>query len=91
MGCPAIAIASISHKVHGVCEQLGFREPYDGTDLWSNIEKITADAASHLASGVTLRNEIRSHAARLAAESFEMGVVVKDVLAKHSRLAAQTL
>jgi len=91
VGCPAIAIASISHKVHGVCEQLGFGEPYDGTDLWSNIDRITAHAASHLARGVTLRNEISSHAARLSAESFEMGVLVKDVLAKQSRLAVQSM
>ena len=91
VGCPAIAIASISHKVHGVCEQLRFSAPYDGTDLWSNIEKITADAASLLGSGVTLREDIRSHAARLGAESFEMGVLVKDVLEKQPRLAAQSL
>jgi polysaccharide pyruvyl transferase WcaK-like protein len=86
VGCPAIAIASISHKVHGVCEQLGFSAPYDGTDLWSHIPGITADAASHLAAGAALRDKIRNHAAQLAAESFAMGVVVKDVLAKQSRL-----
>ena len=91
VGCPAIAIASISHKVHGVCEQLRFSPPYDGTDLWSNIESITAAAASILERGVTLREEISSHAARLSAESFEMGVLVKDVLAKQPRLAAQSL
>jgi polysaccharide pyruvyl transferase WcaK-like protein len=90
VGCPAVAIASISHKVHGVCEQLGFSAPYDGTDLWSSIERITADVASHLAAGVTLRNEIRSHAARLAAESFEMGVFVKDAMAKQSKQAVAT-
>jgi len=82
VGCPAISIASISHKVHGACEQLGFSKPYDGTDLWSSIERIKTHAASHLAGGVTLRNEIRSTAARLAAESFEMGVLVRDILAK---------
>jgi len=91
VGCPAIAIASISHKVHGVCEQLRFSPPYDGTDLWSNIERITADAATILGRGVTLRDEISSHAARLSAESFEMGILVKDVLAKHSTLATQSL
>jgi polysaccharide pyruvyl transferase WcaK-like protein len=90
VGCPAISIGSISHKVHGACEQLGFSEPYDGTDLWSRIERIKAHAASHLAGGVTLRNEIRSTAARLAAESFEMGVMVKDILTKQSKRVVQT-
>jgi len=91
VGCPAIAIASISHKVHGVCEQLRFSPPYDGTDLWSNIDSITAAAANILERGATLREEISSHAARLSAESFEMGVLVKDVLAKQPRLAAPSL
>lgn len=91
VGCPAIAIASISHKVHGVCEQLRFGAPYDGTDLWSHIESITADAANIVSRGVTLRDDIRSHAARLAAESFEMGLLVKDVLARQPGLAALSL
>ena len=64
------------------CELLGFSEPYDGTDLWSSIERIKAHAARHLAGGVALRNEIKNNAARLAVESFEMGVIVRDVLAK---------
>ena len=90
VGCPVISIGSTSHKVHGVCELLGFSEPYDGTDLWSSIERIKAHAASHLANGVVLRNEIKSNAARLAAESFEIGVIVKDVLAKQGTGKVQT-
>ena len=88
VGCPGIAIASISHKVHGVCEQLQFGAPYDGTDLFSHIESIRAHAADILSRGTTLRDDISRRAARLAAESFEMGLLVKDVLARHSRLAA---
>jgi hypothetical protein len=88
VGCPLIAIGSTSHKVHGVCELLGFSEPYDGTDLWSSLERIKTEAASHLAGGVTLRNEISSNAARLAAQSFEMGILVKDVLAKYAKSTA---
>jgi polysaccharide pyruvyl transferase WcaK-like protein len=84
VGCPAISIGSLSHKVHGVCELLGFSEPYDGTDLWPSIARIKADAASHLANGVMLRNEIKANTARLAAGSFEMGVIVRDLLAKQS-------
>ena len=51
----------------------GSAPPYDGTDLWSNIERITSRRRQPSARGVTLRDDIRSHAARLAAESFEMG------------------
>ena len=71
-----ISVGSTSHKVHGTCEILGLSEPYDGTDLWSSIERIKSHAASHLVNGVVLRNQITSIAARLAAESFEMGVIV---------------
>lgn len=88
VGCPLIAIGSTSHKVHGVCELLEFNEPYDGTDLRSSFEKITADAARHLSGGISLRNEITSRAARLAAESFELGIAVKAVLAKHRKGSA---
>jgi len=82
VGCPVIAIGSTSHKIHGACELLGFSEPYDGTDLWGSIETIKTHAASLLANGVMLRNEIRGNAARVAAGSFEMGIIVKGVLEK---------
>ena len=85
VGCPAISIGSISHKVHGACEHLGFSAPYDGTDLWSNIERIKSHAARHLAGGDTLRREIRDTAASLAADSYEMGVTVRDALAKRGK------
>jgi polysaccharide pyruvyl transferase WcaK-like protein len=82
VGCPTISIGSTSHKVHGIAELLGFSEPYDGTDLWSSLEKIKAYARRHLAGGAALRNEIKNNAARLAVESFENGVIVRDVLAR---------
>ena len=90
VGCPAISLGSTSHKVHGTCEILGLSEPYDGTDLWSNIERIKADAASHLAKGILLRNQIKSTAVRLAAESLQMGVIVKNVLSQQSKQEVQT-
>jgi polysaccharide pyruvyl transferase WcaK-like protein len=82
VGCPAISIGTTSHKVHGICELLGFDTPYDGTDLRSNIEEIKAHAARHLGAGAALRDEIKKNAARLAVETLEMGVIVRDVLAK---------
>jgi polysaccharide pyruvyl transferase WcaK-like protein len=85
VGCPAISLGSTSHKVHGACEILGLSEPYDGTDLWSSIKQIKTHAANQLTNGVVLRKLITSTAARLAAESFEMGVIVKNVVAKRSK------
>jgi hypothetical protein len=64
---------------------LGFDAPHDGTDLRSNIEEIKAQAARHLAAGAALRDEIKKRAARLAVESLEMGVIVRDVLAGAAR------
>jgi len=87
VGCPAISIATTSHKVHGICELLGFDAPYDGTDIRSNIDDIKAHAARHLAAGAALRNEIKKNAARLAVESLDMGVIVRDVLANQGRAA----
>ncbi len=60
VGCPAISIATTSHKVHGICELLGFDAPYDGTDIRSNIDDIKAHAARHLAAGAALRDEIKN-------------------------------
>jgi polysaccharide pyruvyl transferase WcaK-like protein len=87
VGCPAISIGTTSHKVHGICELLGFDAPYDGTDLRSNIEEIKAHAVRHLVAGAALRDEIKKNAARLAVESLEMGVIVRDVLAKRGASA----
>ena len=88
VGCPLIAIGSTSHKVHGVCELLGFSEPYDGTDLWSSLERIKTRRRHPSGRRRHARNEISSNAARLSAESFEMGVVVKNVLTKHGKITA---
>jgi polysaccharide pyruvyl transferase WcaK-like protein len=90
VGCPAISLGSSSHKVHGICELLGFDAPYDGTDLWSSIERIRSHAARHLARGTALRDEIRANAARLAGESFEMGLIVKQILARQSERRVTT-
>ena len=90
VGCPVISIGSTSHKVHGMCEILEVSEPYDGTDLRSNIDRIKTHVASHLVNGVMVRNQIKSIAARLAVESFEMGVIVKNVLAKQSKHEVRT-
>jgi polysaccharide pyruvyl transferase WcaK-like protein len=87
VGCPAISIGSTSHKVHGICELLGFDEPYDGTDLWANIGRMKAHAARHLSGGKALRDLIRSNAARLGAQTFQLGTVIRDILpARRARM-----
>ena len=86
VGCPVISIGSTSHKVHGVCELLGFDLPYDGTDLWSSIEQIKADAVRHVSGGPMLRSAIQQNAARVGVGSLELGTLVKDVLTRHGKL-----
>jgi polysaccharide pyruvyl transferase WcaK-like protein len=81
VGCPAISLGTTSHKVHGICELLGFDPPYDGTDLRSTMEEMKAHAARHLAAGAVLRDKIKRHSARLAIESHQMGAIVSDILA----------
>jgi polysaccharide pyruvyl transferase WcaK-like protein len=87
VGCPSITFASTSHKVHGVCEllegQIGM--PYDGTDLESNIEAITARAAHYVAYRSSLRRRLIAIAARLSEATLEMGEMVKAALAEPSR------
>lgn len=90
VGCPAISLGTTSHKVHGISELLGFETPYDGTDLRSNIEAIKAHAARHLAAGPALRDQIKKNSARLGVESLEMGVIVRDVLAKRATSGVRT-
>ena len=82
VGCPAVSIGSTSHKVHGVCALLGFKEPYDGTDLWGNMESIKLQAANLLSKGAELRKQIEDNAALLAIKSYEMGIIVRNVLRK---------
>jgi hypothetical protein len=87
VGCPSITFASTSHKVHGVCEllegQIG--SPYDGTDLESNMEAITAQAAHYVAHRSSLRPRLIATAARLGEATLEMGEMVKASLAEPSR------
>jgi polysaccharide pyruvyl transferase WcaK-like protein len=87
VGCPSIAFASTSHKVHGVCEllegQIG--TPYDGTDLESNMEAITARAAHYVAHQSSLRPRLTATAARLGEATLEMGEMVKTTLARSAR------
>lgn len=90
VGCPAISLASTSHKVHGICELLHFDEPYDGTDLWPNLARIKAHAGRHLAAGQRLRDQIRSRASLLAGDAYQLGTIVSDALPKESARRIQT-
>lgn len=85
VGCPAVSIGSTSHKVHGVCALLGFDEPYDGTDLWTHMDSIKLQATELLSKGDELRKKIKDHAALLAVKSYEMGIIVQNVLRKRDQ------
>jgi hypothetical protein len=83
VGCPAISIASTSHKVHGSCEALRFPDPFDGTDLRSATPAMLLCARRLMGGGDALRADIKAHAARLGDGALEMGSLVAEVLERH--------
>jgi hypothetical protein len=82
VGCPSIAFASTSHKVHGVCELLeGLAgTPYDGTDLWTCSPEIIQRARGYLKDNAGLRDRLRAAATRLGEAAGEVGVLVRGCL-----------
>jgi polysaccharide pyruvyl transferase WcaK-like protein len=82
VGCPSIALASSSHKVHGTCEMLDglIGTPFDGTDLRSCFEAIEATAARLLERRSTLRIELQELCERRRAEAHQLGDVVAAAL-----------
>jgi polysaccharide pyruvyl transferase WcaK-like protein len=87
VGCPSIAFASSNHKVHGVCELLEghIGTPYDSTDLMSNMEAITEQAARYVAHQSSLGPRLTATAARLGEVTLEMGEMVKATLERSAR------
>jgi polysaccharide pyruvyl transferase WcaK-like protein len=84
VGTPSLTFASSSHKVHGVCEllegQIG--EPYDGTDLKSQMDAIGAHASRYVAEAPTLRPRLQEIAVRLGEATSEMGDMVSGALSR---------
>jgi polysaccharide pyruvyl transferase WcaK-like protein len=89
VGCPTIALASGSHKVHGACELMegAVGMPYDGTDLRSCTPEIVARTRGYVAGPETLRAQLASRAEQLSADALAVGKMVSDVLAS-SQLSA---
>lgn len=87
VGCPSIALATVSHKVHGVCELLGGQigTPHDPTDLRSCTDRIIAQARGYLSEQANLRPSLQSTSLELADRSLELGKLVNDSLGNHSR------
>ncbi len=82
VGCPSIALASSSHKVHGTCEMLDglIGTPFDGTDLRSCFEAIETTAARHVERRATLEIELQALCDRRRTEAQQLGDVVAGAL-----------
>ncbi len=82
VGCPTVAFASSSHKVHGACEMLDplVGRPYDGTDLRSNLDAIERQAREYVDGRDDLGAKLREVAARRRAEVRGLGALVANVL-----------
>ena len=85
VGCPSIALASSSHKVHGTCEMLDglIGTPFDGTDLRSCFDAVETTAAQYLDRGATLRIELQTLCDRRRIEAHQLGDVVAERLGPH--------
>lgn len=83
-GCPTIALAGASHKVHGVCELLDglVGTPYDSTDFRSNIEAIKRRAGDYVSNQHTLRPALQGKAHELGEATLEMGQMVNAALGR---------
>jgi polysaccharide pyruvyl transferase WcaK-like protein len=85
VGCPSIALASSSHKVHGTCEMLDglIGTPFDGTDLRSSFEAVETTAMRHLEQRATLRIALQELCDRRRTEAYRLGNVVAETLGSH--------
>lgn len=82
MGCPSIAFASTTHKVHGACEMLDgvVGTPYDGTYLRPDLEAITQRARAYVDDRATLGIRLRDVCERRRFEVAGLGELVNGVL-----------
>jgi polysaccharide pyruvyl transferase WcaK-like protein len=82
MGCPTIAFGSSSHKVHGGCEMLDnlIGSPYDGTDLRSELDAISDQAATYVENRDGFTERLRVICQRRRDEAFELGSFVVNAM-----------
>ncbi len=84
VGCPAVALTTTSPKIDGLCEIMEgvLGEPFDATDLWSNIGAIVNTAEDHLAHRETRRCQLLELTARHRTATRAMGDLVQSTLVR---------
>ena len=82
MGCPSIAFGGSTHKVHGACEWLEglVREPFDGTDLRSQIEAIEDQARAYVTDRDGLREQLLKVSGHRRSEALQLGQLAAEAL-----------
>jgi polysaccharide pyruvyl transferase WcaK-like protein len=82
VGCPTIALASSSHKVHGTCEMLDdvLGSPYDGTALLPEIDGIVARGRSYADDRDAWRARMQEICERRRREAWGLGDFVVSAL-----------
>jgi polysaccharide pyruvyl transferase WcaK-like protein len=91
VGCPTIAFASSSHKVHGTCEMLDHLvgAPYDGTDLRSHLDAIEQHARSYVERRSELRNRLQELCRVRQSEALQIGRLATGALRSAAKSAGR--
>jgi polysaccharide pyruvyl transferase WcaK-like protein len=86
MGCPTIALASTSHKVHGACEMLDgvVGSPYDGTYLRPQFDAIEQRARAYIADRDDVSLRLLDVCRRRRSEAFRTGQLAADASQRQS-------
>lgn len=82
VGCPAIALGSTTHKVHGACELLDglVGSPYDGTHLLPRLDDISEQAGSYVERRHDLADRLIDVCSRRRSEALQLGALVRGAL-----------
>ena len=82
VGCPAVAFAGASHKVHGVCELLDglVGQPYDSGELGALIDEIVDRCTEIVSRGRDLREQLIERSQVLGRETAALGDMLADIL-----------
>ena len=82
MGCPAITLASTSHKVHGACELLeGLAgSPYDATYVRPHVDAIEQQARAYVGDRADLSDRLQEVCARRRSETLKIGRLVDELV-----------
>jgi polysaccharide pyruvyl transferase WcaK-like protein len=91
VGCPAVPLITTSPKVDGLCEIMEgvLGDPFDATDLWSDVGGIVAAAEDHVANREARRRQLLDITARHRAATGAMGDVVQAALVRDEAVAGR--